>query len=111
MRASECCFHLVLLARPFTRSLPTGKLQWLTRSNPLKLFFFEMEIGDISGGYFMNKMNDCLMIGSYVCGLNSELFLHTDKKHFFFLLETNIMQKSIWILTLYPFMFSQFLFT
>ena len=23
MRASKCCFHLVLLARPFTRSLPT----------------------------------------------------------------------------------------
>ena len=29
----------------------------------------------------MNKTNDCLMIGSYVCGLNSELFLHTDKNH------------------------------
>ena len=26
----------------------------------------------------MNKANDCLMIGSYVCGLNSELFLHTN---------------------------------
>ena len=36
----------------------------------------------------MNKANDCLMIGIYVFGLNSELFLHTDKKHIF-LLETN----------------------
>ena len=35
----------------------------------------------------MNKSNDCLMIGSSVCGLNSELFLHTDKKQLFFLLE------------------------
>ena len=31
----------------------------------------------------MNKANDCLMIGSYVCSLNSELFLYTDKKHIF----------------------------
>ena len=30
----------------------------------------------------MNKANEFLMIGSYNCGLNSELFLHTDKKHF-----------------------------
>ena len=44
-----------------------------------KIFFFETAIGDFSGGYFMNEANDCLMIGSYVCGLNSELFLHTDK--------------------------------
>ena len=30
----------------------------------------------------MNKSNDCLMIGSYVCGLNSELFIFSvrDKK-------------------------------
>ena len=27
--------------------------------------------------------NDCLMIGSYICGLNSDLFLHTDKNHSF----------------------------
>ena len=38
---------------------------------------------NFSGGY-MNKTNDCLMIDSYVCGLNSELFLHTDKNHSFF---------------------------
>ena len=38
----------------------------------------------------MNKTNDCLMIGNYVCDLNSELFLHTDKNNsFFLLLETN----------------------
>ena len=43
-----------------------------------------MAIGDFSR-YFMNKMNECLlMIGSYVCGLNSELFLHTDKNHSFY---------------------------
>ena len=54
-----------------------------------KKFLSETAIGDFSGGYFMNKTNDCLMIGSYVCGLKSELFLHTDKNHFFFLLETN----------------------
>ena len=35
----------------------------------------------------MNKANDCLMIGSYVCGLNSELFLHTDNHQLFFLLD------------------------
>ena len=34
----------------------------------------------------MNKAIDCSMIGSYVCGLNSELFLHTDKN---LILETN----------------------
>ena len=33
----------------------------------------------------MNKMNGCFMIGSYVCGLNSEILLHTDKNHIFFL--------------------------
>ena len=37
---------------------------------------FETAIGDFSG-YFMNKT----MIDNYVCGLNSELFLHTDKNH------------------------------
>ena len=42
-----------------------------------KTFFFETVIGEFSSGYFINKMNDCLMIGSYVCGLNSELILHT----------------------------------
>ena len=31
----------------------------------------------------MNKANDCVMIGSYICGLNSELFLHADNKHRF----------------------------
>ena len=30
----------------------------------------------------MNKANDFLMIGSYICGLNSKLFLHTDKTFF-----------------------------
>ena len=64
-----------------TRSLP-ARIQWLTRSNPLKLFFFETAIGDFSGGYSMNKANEFLMIGSHNCGLNSELFLHTDKNHF-----------------------------
>ena len=44
--------------------------------------FFETAIGGFSGGYFMNKTNDCL-IGSYVCGLKSELFLHTDKNQLF----------------------------
>ena len=41
----------------------------------------------------MNKANDCLMIGSYVSGLNSELYLHTDKKKI--LLETNKGRKAI----------------
>ena len=39
--------------------------QWLTRSNPLKKFCFETAIGNFNGGYFMNKMDDCLMISSY----------------------------------------------
>ena len=45
----------------------------------------------------MNKTNDCLMTGSYVCGFNMELFLHTDKNHncfFFLLLETNKSRKA-----------------
>ena len=86
MRASECYFHLVLLVRLFTHS-QHAKIQWLTRSKPLKL---EMVVGDFSGGYLSN---DWLMIGSYVCGLNSELFLHTDKNHIF-LLEANKCRKS-----------------
>ena len=53
-----------------------------------------MAIGDFSGGYFINKANDCLMIGSYVCGLNSELFLHTDKNHSCFLFDTNKCRKA-----------------
>ena len=36
----------------------------------------------------LKNTKDCLMIGSYVCGLNSKLFLHTDKNHSFLLLET-----------------------
>ena len=79
MRVSECCFYLVLLASPFTPSLPT-RIQWLTRRN----LVFEMTIGDFRGGYFMNKVNDYLMIGSYICGLYSELLLYTDKNHIFF---------------------------
>ena len=42
----------------------------------------------------MNKTNDCLMIGSYICGLNSELFLHTDKNHSFFAVKTNKCRKA-----------------
>ena len=44
-------------------------------------FFFETPIGDLSGGYFMNKANDFIMIGSSICDLNSELLMHTDKNH------------------------------
>ena len=36
----------------------------------------------------------CLMIGSYVGGLNRELFLHTDKNSFLLLLETNKCRKA-----------------
>ena len=43
----------------------------------------------------MNKVNYFLMIGSYVCGLNSELFLHTDK-HCFFVLETINAEKQLY---------------
>ena len=32
----------------------------------------------------MNKINNCLMIGSNVCGLNGELFLHTDINYMLF---------------------------
>ena len=75
VRASERCFHLVLLTRPFTRSLPARyRIQWLTRSKPLKLFCFETAIGDFSGGYFMNKTNDCLLIRL----INAEKQLHFD---------------------------------
>ena len=34
----------------------------------------------------MSKADDCLMIGSYDCGLNSELFLHTYINQLFFCL-------------------------
>ena len=76
---NKCCSHIALLARPFTHFLP-ARIQWLTRSKP------ETTIGVVSGGYLLlEQSNDCLTIGSYVFGLNSELFLHTDKKqHFFF---------------------------
>ena len=40
----------------------------------------------------MNKMYDCLMIGSYICGLNRELFLHNDRNHSFLLLEAEILK-------------------
>ena len=96
-------------ARPFTCLLPAGIASVLTRSNPLKHFFFETPIGVFSSGYFMNKANDCLMIVSYICGLNSELFfLHTDKNHsFFLLLETNKCRKEFeFSLYMYMFMFA-----
>ena len=90
MRASERCFHLVLVTLPFTRSLPARIASMVdTKQSSI----FEMAIGDFNGGYFTNKTNDCLMIGGYVCGLNSELFLHTDKK-VFLLLETNKCRKA-----------------
>ena len=41
----------------------------------------ETAIGDFSDGY-MNKTNACLIIGSYGCGLNSDLY--TDKSHIVF---------------------------
>ena len=78
---ANTAYFISLASTTFTISLPTG-IQWLTRSKPIKLFFFE-------SGYFMNKANDCLMIGSYVCGL----FLHIDKNHILFLLETNKSRK------------------
>ena len=67
--------------QPFTPSL-TARIQWLTLSKSLKLFFFETVIGEFSGGYFMNKANDCLMIGRRLC-LNSDFLLHTDKNQLF----------------------------
>ena len=51
----------------------------------------------------MNKANDCLMIGSKVFGLNSELFLHTDKKHIYSLINAD---KCILILNLFMFIFT-----
>ena len=70
---SERHFQLVLVAQPFTCSLP-ARIQCLTQHKPLKLFFsglheanlynfFEMATGDFS--------------------LNSELFLHTAKINYF----------------------------
>ena len=44
------------------------------------------------------------MIGSYVCGLKSALFLHTDKNHFF-LLEINNCRKTIAFFILNQFLF------
>ena len=45
------------------------------------------------------------MISSYVCSLNSALFLHTDKKHRFLLLETNKC-KNAFAFDFYLFMFA-----
>ena len=56
----------------------------------------------------MSKENDCLMIGSYVCGLKSDLFLHTDRKHFF--CQRLINAEKHLHLTLYLFMFALKLF-
>ena len=55
MRASKSCIHLVLLAQPFTHSPPTriASVVDTKQSGSLKLFFFEMVIGDFSVGYFM----------------------------------------------------------
>ena len=70
---SECHFQLVLVAQPFTCSLP-ARIQCLTQTSFLvytqqtSITFFEMAIGDFS--------------------LNSELFLHTAKNQLFFWLET-----------------------
>ena len=56
----------------------------------------------------MNKANDYLMTGSYIFGLNNELFLHTDQNHIIFLLETNECgkAKSILILNLFVIIFT-----
>ena len=51
-------------------------------------------------------MNDCFMIGSYVFGLNSELFLHTVSV---LLLETNKSRKAFRIMTLYLFRFALYI--
>ena len=60
----------------------------------------------------MNRMNDCLIIGSYVCGLNSELLLHTDKNYsFFLLLETNKCRKTFAFCIVSVHVCSQFIFT
>ena len=72
-----------------------------------KTVFFEMAIGVFSGGYFMNKASDCLMIGIYVCELNSELFLHTDKNQLLFLLETNKCREVNDFESVYVFIFTQ----
>ena len=68
MRASEHCFHLVMLVRPFTCSLPTRIASIVDKKQSSKPFLFCDSTWKLSGGYFI-----CLMIGSYVCGLNSEL--------------------------------------
>ena len=81
MRANESCFHLVLLAQPFTHSPPARIDSMVDTKKSIKTFFFETAIGDFSCGYFMKRLfNDC----SYVCGLNSKLFLHTDKNIVFY---------------------------
>ena len=51
MRASDSCFLLILLARPFTCS-PPARIAFMVDTkqlDPLKLFFFETAIGDFSG--------------------------------------------------------------
>ena len=50
MRASERCFHLVLLAQPFTRSLPARIASMVDMKQSSKTFFFEVAIGDFSSG-------------------------------------------------------------
>ena len=70
MRGSERCFHLVLLVQPFTYLLPS-RIASMVGRNTLKL----MVIGDFSVGYFVNKMNDCLMMNVHcpnTCGVHRE---------------------------------------
>ena len=65
MRMSEHCFHLIFPAQPFPHLLPARIVLMVDTKQCLQCFFFETAIGDFSSGYFMNKMNDYLMIGCY----------------------------------------------
>ena len=58
MRASERCFHLVLLVQPFTHFLPARIASMVDTKQSSKT---ETAMGDFSIGYFMNKTNDCLV--------------------------------------------------
>ena len=50
---------LVLLVDPLPVRYLLEFNSRLTRNKHLELFFSEMAIGNFSGGYFMNKENDC----------------------------------------------------
>ena len=69
MSASDCCFR-VLLARPFTHSLPNRIASMVDMKQSSKSFyFFKTANGDFSGG-FRNELAHSLTNGNHFSSLH-----------------------------------------